>query len=242
MSSLNSELSVLFNDDGEVEAESNNEEEEVKIKTKKKITTRSPARKTTKTKEVEVTKKLKLRKTAFIKVRVNNESKWFNEIERISELVKIKKDNNNITRIVDVFGNTGLICYWFKSFCPDVEVIMNDSENIVSKYSEEIKNKFLNNITITHTPIQDILDNISEEDSKSVLYIVNPKSFNTLSIKFLSKNINTLIFGSSKDKETDVINVFNECIDTFSLTNLNKIQHSSLVYVNEFDYLFLDVL
>lgn len=167
-------------------------------------------------------------KQPFIKVKDNNESKWFNVIQSIAK----RLDGRHI---VDVYGNSGLICYWLKRMCPTAVITYNDSQNITSKYSAEVLDKYFNGIEITHNEPESYLN-----EEPNAIYLLNPKSFDILQLEFLIRKVNVLVFGNSSNPSTDTINVYNRIIKPL-VSEALEIPHDQLKYCNEHDYLLVDI-
>ena len=124
------------------------------------------------------------------------------------------------------------MAYWFKVFCPNANVILNDSECIIHKLDAEVISTYLKDITIEHKPIEEYFNT----NADSIL-ILNPREFNVNVLKFMTNsknNGNMVLIGSTKNTNTDYVSIYNTVISP--LDNFEPIPASSLIYVTEFEY------
>lgn len=214
MSSLQQELNNIFNDEN-----TDDSEEEVKPK-------RSAKGKGKAERKPKAPKPKPLRKTPFIRPIVNNEAKWY---ETIKTYCANTPDGGDGLTFIDVYGNTGLICYWLHNLLPKANIIMNDSENMVSKYDNEVVSTYLKDITIEHN---DISTYMSNNDDKTIL-ILNPRSFDIKVLEYMKHRdtLKLIVLGSSKNRNTDYIYVFNNLISAIDMSS------STIMYASETDYL-----
>lgn len=216
MDSLQSELNVLFDD-----------EEPVTKAVKGKGKQSKP-----KQPKVKQPKPEKVRTAPLLKCLVNNETKYH---DKIKDLCNRLKDKGHI-RIVCVFGNSGLMAYWFKTYCPDAEVVLNDTENIVSKLDSEVRDKFLNGITIEHKEIDEYLT--PDGDIETYL-VLNPREFDIKVLEFLTHAVNLIICGSTKNNNTDYIYIFNNLISKLD-QKYNPIAYNALAFATETEYVLFN--
>lgn len=219
MNSLQSELNQLFDD----------EQEEVVKEAKSKKKNTKPVKKVKEPKP----KPEKIRTIPLIKTSVNNEGKFHDKIRDICVGLKAKGH----IRIVCVWGNTGLLAYWFKTYCPEAEVIMNDTEGIVGKLDAEVKNKYLSGIVIEHEDIEKYLIPYTDIDTYLVL---NPRQFDIKVLEFMTHRFNLIVVGSTKDNNTDYIYVFNNLVSKLD-ARYSPIPYSALAFSTESDYLLVDL-
>ena len=200
MNSLQSELDTLFAVDT---IEELGKKEEIKTKRSSQKQPKQP--------------KVKLIKQPLLHVAVNNESKYFKVIELLTK--------TDLTKFVIPYGGTGLIAYWIKQLKPESTVIMNDSDDIVSKLPLD---NYLDGVTIEHKEPTSYLNELDPE----AVYIINPRSFTIDAINYIGKNCNLVLMGNSKNRNLDYIVVYNQLVSP-----TNPID-GGLHYVTEFDYVF----
>ena len=228
MNNLQTELNILF-DDKEKADEVLNTVVKLAKDTKKKA-------KETKVKEVKEKKpkEPKIRTTPLIKTSINNESKFHDKIKDICVALKAKGP----IRIVLPWGNTGLLAYWFKTYCPEADVILNDTENVIGKLDSEVKEKFLNDVDIEQEDIDKYL--VPYTDIETFL-VLNPREFDIKVIEFLTHKFNLIVMGSTKNKNTDYIHIFNNLVSKLD-PKYSPIPYSALAFATETDYILVDTV
>ena len=227
---LQSELDKLFKDSSD-NCEEHEEEEQAEHKTKRK-SNKSSKNKVAKDKQNKVIKP-KIRTTQLIKTSPNNESKWLNSIKLLCEGLSHTKK----LRIVVAYGNTGLLAYWFKTFIPHAEVILNDSDNVVSKLDEQAK-ELLKDVIIEHKDIDEYL--IPYTDGYETVIVLNPREFSIKVIEFMTHKLNLIVIGSTKNKNTDYIHIFNNLISKLD-PKYAPVPYSALCFSTEYDYMLIDL-
>lgn len=232
---LQSELDKLFKDssDNDVETE---EEQQHEPKPKRKSTKNKVA----KDKQNKVIKP-KIRTTQLIKTSPNNESKWLNSIKTLCER-EARTGGEGLShtkklRIVVAYGNTGLLAYWFKTFIPHAEVILNDSDNVVSKLDEQAK-ELLKDVIIEYKDVDEYL--IPYTDDCETVIVLNPREFSIKVIEFMTHKLNLIVIGSTKNKNTDYIHIFNNLISKLD-AKYAPIPYSALCFSTEQDYMLIDL-
>ena len=214
MDSLQSELNVLFDDEEPVAKKS---------KGKKDKQPKQP-------KQPKPPKPPKVRTTPLLKCLVNNESKYHDKIETICRTLSTK---GNI-KIVVAYGNTGLFAYWFKHYCPDAEVVLNDTDNVVNKLDIGVIESCLKDVTIEH---KDPLDYIANSEPNTYV-VVNPRSFDIKVIEFLcNSNVNLIVCGSTKNKNTDYLHIYTTLLEKYT-----NIRYTNINYATECDYILFNEL
>lgn len=229
---LQSELDKLFNDDDDKDKNvpDSTEEEEAETQTKHKRKTNK--NKVSTKKQNKVTKP-KIRTTQLIKSSPNNETRWLNSIKQLCEGLS----HTAKLRIVIAYGNTGLLAYWFKTFIPHAEVILNDSDNVVSKLDEQAK-ELLKDVIIEHKDIDEYL--IPYTDDCETVIVLNPREFSIKVIEFMTHKLNLIVIGSTKNKNTDYIHIFNNLISKLD-AKYAPIPYSALCFSTEQDYMLIDL-
>ena len=227
MNSLQTELNILFDDNQKSSDEILTQVVKLAKDTKKKA-------KETKVKEPKEpkVKEPKIRTTPLIKTSINNESKFHDKIKDICVALKAKGP----IRIVLPWGNTGLLAYWFKTYCPEADVILNDTENIVGKLDSEVKEKFLKDVDIEQEDIDKYL--VPYTDIETFL-VLNPREFDIKVIEFLTHKFNLIVMGSTKNKNTDYIHIFNNLVSKLD-PKYSPIPYSALAFATETDYILVD--
>lgn len=223
MDSLQQELNNLFEDKEKAEDEILSQVVKLAKDTKKK------GKKEPKVKEP---KPEKIRTTPLIRTTINNETKFHDKIKDICNGLKTKGH----IKIIVAYGNTGLMAYWFKTYCPEADVIMNDTDNVVDKLDSEIKDKFLKGITIEH---KDIDEYLSDESKVETYLVLNPREFNIKVIEFLTHNLNLIVIGSTKNKNNDYVHIFNNLVSKLD-SKFTPIPYSSLAFATETDYVLIN--
>ena len=224
---LQSELDKLFKDSSD-----NCEEAEEELAEHKQTKRKSNKNKVVKDKQNKLNKP-KIRTTQLIKTSPNNESKWLNSIKLLCEGLSHTKK----LRIVVAYGNTGLLAYWFKTFIPHAEVILNDSDNVVSKLDEQAK-ELLKDVIIEHKDIDEYL--IPFTDGYETVIVLNPREFSIKVIEFMTHKLNLIVIGSTKNKNTDYIHIFNNLISKLD-PKYAPVPYSALCFSTEYDYMLIDL-
>lgn len=227
MSSLQQELNKIFDDDDANASDNEHSDDDEHKTSKNKGKGKDKTKAKGKAKQPKTPKPKPLRKTPFIRPVVNNEAKWYETIK--TYCANTPNDGDGLT-FIDVYGNTGLICYWLHNLLPKANIIMNDSEHMVSKYDNEVMTTYLNGITIEHNDINAYIDN---NDTATIL-LLNPRAFDIKVLEYMKKRdkLKLLVFGSSKNINTDYIYVFNSLIG-----HIDTSDTSSIYYASETDYL-----
>jgi len=226
MESIQSELDNLFNDNEK-------EGEDIVPIVRLASDLKRKGKKEPKEPKPKQPKPEKIRTTPLIRTTVNNETKFHDKIKDLCNGLKAKGH----IRIICVFGNSGLMAYWFKTYCPEAEVILNDSDNIVSKLDTEVRDKFLKGIVVQHKEIDEYL--APETDVETYL-VLNPREFDIKVIEFLTHNFNLIICGSTKNKNNDYVYIFNNLISKLD-TKYTPIPYSALAFATETDYILVNV-
>lgn len=224
MESIQAELNNLFND---------KEKADEVLETVVKLANNKKGKGKPKEPKEPKPKPIKIRTTPLIKTSINNETKLYDKIKDICNGLKGKGH----IRIVLPWGNTGLLAYWFKTFCPEAEVVMNDTENIVSKLDNGIKDEFLKGITIEHKDLDEYL--VPYTDCETYL-VLNPREFNIKVIEFLTHKLNLIVTGSTRNKNNDYVHIFNNLVSKLD-PKFSPIPYSALAFATETDYILVDV-
>ena len=167
--------------------------------------------------------KPKIKRSPLIRTSKPNESKYYNGIRAVCDKINKKFGDKPVT-IVDAYGNTGLISYWFKTFCPNANVIFNDTYNLIDKIRPEIRDEFLNGITIEHKkPDQ-------WNDDESVVLFFNPRVHSYNISWLINKRTNYIFTGSTSDTNHDPLAIY------YAYISDGSSPIGSTIYVSETDY------
>lgn len=209
-------------------------ESEIKINVNKHQEAKAKSSK--ESKKSKKSKETKLLKYPPIKFKNDKSYAWK---DLLTEFIN-NLDKETSYTVIDVYGQSGYLCYLWKALRNEDRVIYNDISSNYSKIASKDPSFLMNVEIISCEDVEKINEEIDEDDVKNIIYIIYNLDYELSVFSFLSKSKDVKIIFFDNSSTCDYINCYNSISKYLKQDDqILELNENNLKFINEFDKVFI---